>query len=425
MNENQNETDESQPQHPAHPPRSPRRRWWIGLALLCVLGTGVYNSVIEPAIAQQGRGRHGFNASRVMPVGAVAAKTGDIHVYLNGLGTVTPLNTVTVRSRVDGQLMKVLFHEGQHVKAGDLLAEIDPRPFQVQLMQATGQLARDQALLKNAQIDLQRYQKLFSQDSIARQQVDTQKSLVQQYEGAVKSDQGEVDSAKLQLTYSRITAPISGRVGLRQVDPGNIVHASDSNGLVVITQLQPITVIYSIPEDSLPAVLKRMHAGAPMPVEAWDRDLTTKLATGSVMAVDNQIDVSTGTIRIKAQFANGDETLFPNQFVNVRMLVDVKQGATVVPSAAIQTGTSGKFVYVVKPDHTVTMQPVTVGPQENGSSAIDSGLKPGELVVVDGADKLRNGAKVELAGQNGGTAPADGNAQGSKSKVAKGKKGGT
>ncbi|MGH8599983.1 MAG: MdtA/MuxA family multidrug efflux RND transporter periplasmic adaptor subunit, partial [Burkholderiales bacterium] len=307
------------------------------------------------------------------------------------------------------------------VKAGDLLAEIDPRPFQVQLMQATGQLARDQALLKNAQIDLQRYQKLFSQDSIARQQVDTQKSLVSQYEGAIKSDQGQVDSAKLQLTYSRITAPISGRVGLRQVDPGNIVHASDTNGLVVITQMQPITVIYSIPEDSLPAVLKRLHAGAPMPVEAWDRDLKTKLATGSVMAVDNQIDVTTGTIRIKAKFVNTDEDLFPNQFVNVRMLVDVKQDATVIPSAAIQAGTSGSFVYVVKPDHTVAMQPVTVGPQENGNSAIDSGLKPGELVVVDGADKLRNGAKVELAGQHGGAAPGD--AKAPAGKVAKGKGG--
>jgi multidrug efflux system membrane fusion protein len=288
-------------------------------------------------------------------------------------------------------------------------------------MQASGQLARDQALLKNAQIDLQRYEKLFSQDSIARQQVDTQKSLVQQYDGAVKSDQGQVDSAKLQLAYSRITAPISGRVGLRQVDPGNIIHASDTNGLVVITQMQPITVVYSIPEDSLPAVLKRLHAGAPMPVEAWDRDLKTKLATGSVMAVDNQIDVTTGTIRIKAKFANGDETLFPNQFVNVRMLVDVKQDATVIPSAAIQTGTSGSFVYVVKPDHTVAMQPVTVGPQENGNSAIDSGLKPGELVVVDGADKLRNGATVELAGQHGGTAPAGAKASGGK--VAKGKGG--
>ncbi|HET7636035.1 MAG TPA: MdtA/MuxA family multidrug efflux RND transporter periplasmic adaptor subunit [Burkholderiales bacterium] len=422
MNENQNKADEPQPPRPVRPPaHSPRRWWWIGLVLLCVLGAGIYNYVIEPAIAQQGRGRHGANAARAMPVGTAVAKSGDIHVYLNGLGTVTPLNTVTVRSRVDGQLMQVLFHEGQHVKAGALLAEIDPRPFQVQLMQASGQLARDQALLKNAQIDLQRYEKLFSQDSIARQQVDTQKSLVHQYDGAVKSDQGQVDSAKLQLAYSHITAPISGRVGLRQVDPGNIIHASDTNGLVVITQMQPITVVYSIPEDSLPAVLKRLHAGAPMPVEAWDRDLKTKLATGSVMAVDNQIDVTTGTIRIKAKFANGDETLFPNQFVNVRMLVDVKQDATVIPSAAIQTGTSGSFVYVVKPDHTVAMQPVTVGPQENGNSAIDSGLKPGELVVVDGADKLRNGAKVELAGQHGGAAPAGAKASGSK--VAKGKGG--
>jgi multidrug efflux system membrane fusion protein len=345
----------------------------------------------------KGKGKGGRDSGRPVPILAAPVRTADIGVYLTGLGTVTPLATVTVRSRVDGQLLRVLFREGEFVKAGQLLAEIDPRPFQVQLTQAQGQLAKDQALLRNAQIDLERYRTLFEQDSIAKQQLDTQASLVRQYEATIKANQGTVDSARLQLTYSRVTAPISGRIGLRQVDVGNIVRSSDTNGIVVITQLQPISAIFTIPEDSVSTVMRRLKSGDKLQVDAWDRAEKTKLASGTLVTVDNQIDPATGTVKLRAQFANSDSALFPNQFVNARMLVDTLEGATVVPNAAIQRGSQGTFVYVVKPDNTVSVRPVKLGPAQGELVSVESGLTPGEHVVTDGADRLREGARVEIA----------------------------
>lgn len=374
--------------------------WLTGLVVLTLLGVGGYMLSQRPVNSQPAGKRGGDPAGRVMPVVAAAAKTDSVNVYLNGLGTVTPLKTVTVRSRVDGQLMRVAFREGQVVKEGELLAEIDPRPFQAQLTQYEGQMARDQALLANARIDLERYRVLLAQDSIAKQQVDTQEALVRQYEGVVKLDQGLIDNAKLQLVYARVTAPIAGRLGLRQVDAGNIVRAGDANGLVVITQLQPITVVFTIPEDNLPPVMKKLQAGEKLPVDAYDRSDKVKLATGTLLTADNQIDPATGTVKLKAQFSNDDYALFPSQFANVHMLVDVKRDATVVPTAAVQRGTAGTFVYVVKPDNTVTVRVVKLGPTQGEVVAVESGVTSGEMVVVDGADKLREGAKVELASRD-------------------------
>lgn len=340
------------------------------------------------------------SAVREVPVVGLAARTGDLGVYVSGLGTVTPVSTVTVRSRVDGQLVRVAFREGQLVREGDLLAELDPRPFQVQLHAADGQLARDEAALKNARLDLTRYQTLMEQDSIPRQQLDTQIAAVNQAEAVVKSDEAQVESAKLNLTYSRVTAPTSGRVGLRLVDPGNIVHAGDASGLLVITQIQPITVVFAIPADRLPAVLRETRAGRRPDVEAWDRDLKNRLATGSLLAVDNQIDPSTGTVRIKALFPNEDFSLYPNQFVNARLLVETLHGTTLIPTAGLQRSPQSTFVYVVKKDGTVDMRIVDVQLTEGDDTSIRSGVLAGEIVVVDGVDKLQPGAKVVLSPAN-------------------------
>ncbi|MBI5920570.1 MAG: MdtA/MuxA family multidrug efflux RND transporter periplasmic adaptor subunit [Betaproteobacteria bacterium] len=379
------------------------------LALLAVLALATVGGVIwsigfrsdTPKAAgigevAQGGGR-ADSMLRAIPVVVAPVRQGSLDVYLFGLGTVTPLNAVMVRGRVDGQLMRVAFEEGQMVQAGDLLAQIDPRPFEVQLTLANGQLARNQALLDNARTDLERYRMLLEQDSISRQQVDTQESLVRQYEAAVLADQGGIDNAKLQLTHARIIAPISGRVGLRQVDPGNIVRASDANGIVVITQLQPIGIVFPIPEDALPRVMKRLRAGDKnIPVDAFDRAQKEKLGSGRLLAADNQIDTATGTIKLKAEFPNADGALFANQFVNVRMPVETLLNATLVPTAAIQRGAAGAFVYVVKSDQTVSVTPVKVGPVQGEIAAIDSEVSVGAMVVVDGTDRLREGAKVEL-----------------------------
>jgi multidrug efflux system membrane fusion protein len=381
------------------------RYWWIVLLAICLIAIGFY--VIFFGAPSRSAKKGQSPVTPVVPVIAVEAKKTVFNIYITGLGSVTPLNTVAVKTRVDGQLMEILFREGQIVSSGDLLAKIDPRPFEAQLTQAEGQMARDQALLKNAQLDLQRFRALLEKAAIAKQQTDTQEALVHQYEGAVKADQGQIDNVKLQLLYCRITAPISGRVGLRLVDPGNIVHASDPNGLVVITQLQPIAVIFPIPEDSLPQVLARLKTGERLPVEAYDREMRQKLAVGSLLTVDNQIDPATGTVRLKSVFSNEKNELFPNQFVNARLLVEVKREVIVLPTPAIQRGPQGTFVYVVKADRTATLRPVNVGEIQGGEVSIKTGLSPGELVVVDGQDRLREGTKVDLRPQSGGPTQND------------------
>jgi len=331
-----------------------------------------------------------------LPVAIAPVRTADFNVYLNALGNVTPRSTVTVRPRVDGQLARVLFKEGQMVKAGDVLAEIDPKPFEVQVTQASGQMARDQAQLANAQIDLERYRTLLAQDSIAQQQVDTQAALVRQYQGTIEADRGAVDNAKLQLSYTKIKAPVGGRTGLRQVDAGNMVKQADTNGIVVITEIDPIDVVYAIAEDKLAAIRRRSRDGAAaMPVDAYDRDGRVKLASGKVLTIDNQIDPTTGTVKVKAEFPNPDAALFPQQFVNVRMLVDTLKGATVLPTAALQRGSVGAFVYRVNDDNTVSVKPVKLGPSEGETTVVESGVAPGERVVVDGLDKLKDGAQIE------------------------------
>ena len=336
-----------------------------------------------------------------VPVGVALVENGDMPVTLSQLGTVIPLAMVTVKTQISGYLTEVAFQEGQMVKKGDFLAQIDPRPYQVLLEQVQAQFAKDQALLKNARLDLQRYNTLIEQNSIAKQVRDTQISLVAQYEATVQADQAQIDAQKLNLTYCRIVSPVTGRVGLRQVDPGNYVQTSDANGIVVVTQLQPISVIFTLPEDNLPEVIKRLRSGAVLAVTAYDRAGTTELAQGKLDTVDNQIDTTTGTVRLRAIFDNKQEDLFPNQFVNIKLLVDRLHGAAVVPNSAIQRGAPGTFVYVVKPDHTVTARKVKLGPIDGQRIAILSGLQPGESVVVEGTDRLRDGVKITLASTSG------------------------
>lgn len=350
-----------------------------------------------------------FNTGGPMPVVSASAHSGDMPITLIGLGAVTPLATVTVQSQISGQIMKISFKEGDKVKAADPLFLIDPRPYQVALEQAEGALARDRALLDNARIDLNRYQTLWSQDSIAEQQLATQKSLVVQDEGNVKTDQGQIDAARLNLVYCHIVSPISGRVGLQQVNVGNYVTPAEPNGLVVITEMQPITVVFTLAEDEIPAIMKQLHAGKTLTVTAWDRSNTTELAKGTLQSLDSQIDPTTGTIKLKAIFPNDDESLFPQQFVNVVLLLDTLRGVTLIPQSGVQRGAPGTYVYVVNANQTVSVRKVTLGPGDANNVSLTQGLKPGETVVVDGADKLKDGAKVLL--RQAGGAPASGHGQ--------------
>ncbi len=387
----------------------PWRRRLIWLVILLVLGIGAYflwlnisgeksGDTPSKSASKTGRG------PAAIPVVAAKSYKGDIGVYYTGLGAVTPIYTVTVKSRVDGELMSVQYKEGELVHKGDVLVEIDPRPYQVQLTQAQGQLIKDQALLENARIDLARYVTLSGQKAIPEQQLATQRALVTQDEGTVKTDQGQIDSANLNITYCRITAPITGRIGLRLVDPGNIVHAADTNGLLVITQIQPISVIFTIAEDQLPIVVQKMAAGQKLEVDAYDHDMKNKLAQGSLTTLDNQIDSTTGTLKLRATFDNKNNTLFPNQFVNARLLVQEKQGVTLTPTAAVQRNPQTTYVYVVTPDSTVTVRPITLGTTEGDASEVTSGLTPGEVVVMTGVDKLQEGSKV--AAQTPGSSPS-------------------
>jgi multidrug efflux system membrane fusion protein len=376
---------------PARRPR--RRRTAIILLVLAAVLLGLVWWVNHRSDVPQ-RGRHRYGEMEPLPVGAHAAVKSSLNLFLDGLGTVTPLHTVTVRTQISGHLVQIAFDEGQLVHRGDLLAVIDPRPYQVALEQAQGQLAQAQSQLETARLNLSRYETLAQQDSIAKQQVDTARSQVAQFEGAVQADQAAIDSAKLNLTYCHIKSPIDGRVGLRLVDQGNYVTPGDANGIVVITQTKPITVIFTLPEDNITRIASRLHSGTKLPVEVFDRTQTRKLASGTLTTIDNQIDTSTGTFRLRAEFPNEDETLFPNQFVNVRLLVETISDATVVPTSAIERNQQGSFVYVVQPDSTVTARPVTLGATEGERVAITSGLKVGELVVTDGADRLKEGLKV-------------------------------
>lgn len=400
---------------PAAKPSKSLRWLWLLVIAGIVIGIWYFRGSRTPseaanssALATSGKGRGGPGGtgmgSFVVPVVVATAQRGDLPVYFNGIGNVTAFNTVTVHSRVDGQLVNVAFKEGQFVHQGDLLVQIDPRPFQVQLEQAEGQLAKDQAQRKDAQVNLDRYKLLFKEGVIPQQQLDTQAALVGQFDGAITSDQSQIDNAKLQLTYCHITAPISGRVGLRLVDPGNIVHATDANGLVVITQLQPIAVIFSLPQDGLPQVTAKLRAGVQLTVDAFDRDDTQRIAAGKLLTIDNEIDPTTGTYKLKSVFNNADNTLFPNQFVNVHLLVDTKHDLTLVPAAAIQRGPQGTYVYAVGADNTVKIHPVTIAQTTGNSVGLSSGLNAGDVVVIDGQDKLQDGSKVipSAAGAGGG-----------------------
>ena len=385
------------------PSRPQRRGGWLTLLLVLIIaaaGTALWLRHDQSGAPGEKPG----NAAPPQAVRTAVATLGNIPIVLNALGTVTPLATITVRSQINGQLQKIGFTEGQMVKAGDFLAQIDDRPYRAALEQAQGQLQKDQSLLAQAQSDLTRYQTLSKQDSIALQQVSDQQFLVQQDKGAIAADQAQIDSDKLNIAYCHIVSPIDGRVGLRQVDPGNYIQASDTNGIVIVTELQPMSVLFSIPEDNLPQVTKRLAAGAKLPVTALDRSNTHPLATGVLQTTDNQIDTTTGTIKLRAHFANDDDALFPNQFVNVNLLVDTQSGAVVVPNAAIQQGSPGAYVYLAKPDGTVALQKVVTGVADATNTAVTSGLSAGDEVVIDGTDRLRDGAHILI--RNGDTPAA-------------------
>ena len=387
----------------------PKGARWLWLAALAILAIGAWYlwpraggaPPVSPGAVSKGGKKGGWGA---VPVVAAKATKGDIAVYITGLGSVIPVYTVTVKSRVDGQLMKVHYKEGDLVHEGDLLVEIDPRPYQVQLEMAEGQQIRDQATLDNARVDLDRYQKLLVQNAVPEQQVATQKAAVAQAQGVVKSDQGQIDSAKLNLVYCSIRAPITGKVGLRLVDPGNIVHATDANGLVVITQLQPISVIFTVAEDDLQVVLRKLAAGQHLSAYVYDRANTTRIGTGTLVTVDNQIDPTTGSLRLRADFDNSANLLFPNQFVNVRLLVEQKHGVTLASSAVIQRTTNTTYVYVVKGDHTVTVRQIAQGVTEGDNTEVTSGIAPGDVLVMTGVDKLTEGTpvSVQMADQQAG-----------------------
>src|SRR5579862_1476969 len=371
-------------------------RWLLaGVLAICAGIAGCSSNDVKQQKAQAA-------APRAVSVAVAQVQKQDVPVYLGGLGTVTAFNTANVKSRVDGQIMRVNFKEGQMVKQGELLIVVDSRPFQVQLEQMQAQLFKDQATLRDAKLNLDRYTTLIPSGSIAQQQVDTQKATVDQLDGQVRNDQALVDNAKLQIVYCNITAPFSGRVGLRQVDPGNIVHAADTTSMLVLTQLQPIAVIFTLPEDQLPSVAQHMK-NATLSVEAYSRDDQTKLATGKLLTIDNQIDQTTGTAKLKAVFDNKDNALWPNQFVNADLLLETRKNATVVPSAVILRGPDGAFVYVAKPDNTVEARNVAISVTQGNTTVVTSGLNPGDVVVADGQDKLQTGSRIEPRNPNGGS----------------------
>lgn len=388
----------------APPPTAKGHRALFWLIAIAVFGTAAYlttTRILDLRAATQAKAP----PPRVIPVLTAAIEQQNLDLHLTGLGTVTAFNTVTLRSRVEGELIKVAFTEGQLVEKDQLLVEIDPRPYQVQLDQALGQLAKDQAALRNAQLDLARSTALVQSKTVTQQQVDTEEALVHQNEGIVKSDQAMVDMAKLQLSYCRITAPIAGRIGLRTVDEGNMIHSNDLRGLAVITQLQPISVVFTIPQDEIARVQGSLAKNQSLVVEAFDRGFQNLLATGTLSALDNQVDATTGTLRLKAEFPNEDNRLFPNQFVNARLRIETLQDAIVGPTAAVQRGPQGTFVYLVKPDETVEIRNVALGATEGDATVFESGLAPGDQVVVDGVDKLMPGAKVSVSKPKATKAP--------------------
>lgn len=362
-----------------------RLSFWIAILFLVLVIAGYrhYNSFIRL-----------YAGSPPLPVVLATAEAKDVPVYLDALGNVTPTYTVTVRTQINGQLMRVLFKEGQNIKQGDLLAEIDDRPYLAQLMEFTGQLERDKAQLANAIIDLHRYQTLWKQDSISQQTLATQQALVNQLEGTIKLDQGLIETTKVNLIYTKITSPIDGRIGLRLVDPGNFVQTTDTTGIAVINTVNPITVIFTLPEDSIPAVIHAIQNNKQLPVEALDRQQNKHLANGTLLTIDNQIDTTTGMVRLRSEFENKDNILFPNQFVNMRLLVDTLKQATVIPTAAIQHSSKENYVYVLNDNHTVSAKQVTEGTTINDQTTIISGVLTGQRVVIEGADKLRDGVKV-------------------------------